>query len=1320
MEAAQDKAISQVGDLNKPFKFHGAHFKRWKGKVLFYLNLLKVAYVLVEKNPNKESTEGMNEEDLEQHLEKCAQYEIDEYNCRYYLLNCLFDQFYDYYENTYSTAKRIWKALQFKYDTEQVGAKKYAASHFFRYQMVDGKSMVDQVQEFQMIAHEVRSEGVKFGDNLIVLGIIDKLPPSWSEFQKSLRHKQKEITLEDLITRIRVEEEARGQDAKFTQDVKESSTKVNLVTSSAAPNDSQNAYLKPKGNIGKKNYKPHNKKWRSNQKNKNHVHQNSNVCYVCGKSGHIARVCRFRKREPQPQAHVIEEPFVAMLTDIFMVENRDGWWADSGANRHVCFDKDWFKKYTPYEEPKTLMLGDSHTIQALGSGEVELKFTSGKVLILKDVMHTPSIRKNLVSSFLLNKAGFKQTIVSDQYIISKKGIFVGKGYVSDDMFKLNVEINKSGTSSVYMLSCVNFWHARLCHINSRYVGMMSGLGLIPKLNNKFEKCEVCSIAKITKGPHKSVVRNTTLLELIHTDICEFGSILTRGGNKYIITFIDDFSKFTFVYLLKNKSDALETFKIFLLEVENQFGKKIKRIRSDRGREYESFGFNSYVQSLGIIHETTPPYSPQSNGVAERKNRTLIELTNAMLIESCAPLNLWGEAVLTACHVLNRVPHKKTKKTPYELWKGYKPNLGYLRVWGCLAYVRLSDPKRLKLGARAATCVFLGYAKSSTAYRFLNIEDNVIFEFNDAIFHEEKFPFKSKNSGGQNNFQKILNDSTSSNTSLQNQVNAPITPMNDDFEPRRSKRGRIEKDFGPDYFVYNVENPITLHEALSSKDAVFWKEAISDEIESLISNKTWKLVDLPPGCKTIGCKWVLRKKLKPDGTIDKYKARLVAKGFTQKEDLDFFDTFSPVTRVTSIRVLIAIAAIYDLHIHQMDVKTAFLNGDLEEEIYMDQPEGFIELGLENKVCKLNKSLYGLKQAPKMWHEKFDSCMIANGFKSNECDKCIYYKSHGHLHVILCLYVDDMLIFGSNFHIVQETKNLLQNNFDMKDLGEANYILGMKITKFGDGIFLDQSHYIEKVLKKYHYIDCKHVVTPFDSSVHLFPVDSDNEIFNQKEYASLIGSLRYATDCTRPDIAYAVGVLSKFTSKPGKAHWYALDRIMRYLFGTKSYGLFYKKHPAVLEGYCDADWNTLSGDSFSTTGYVFTLSGGAVCWKSKKQTIIANSTMEAELIALASASEEANWLRDLLFDLPFFEKSVPPILIHCDSTAAIDRVKNRYYNGKSRSIRRKHNIIRSYLSSGVIHVEYIKTLDNLADPLTKALARDKIWSTSRGMGLKPKDS
>jgi hypothetical protein len=310
---------------------------------------------------------------------------------------------------------------------------------------------------------------------------------------------------------------------------------------------------------------------------------------------------------------------------------------------------------------------------------------------------------------------------------------------------------------------------------------------------------------------------------------------------------------------------------------------------------------------------------------------------------------------------------------------------------------------------------------------------------------------------------------------------------------------------------------------------------------------------------------------------------------------------------------------------------------------------------------------------------------------------------------------MLIFGSNLSAVNNVKSLLGNNFDMKDLGEASVILGIKITRSEKGISLDQSHYVEKILKKYGYFDCKPACTPYDPSVKLFKNTGDS--VRQTEYASIIGSLRYATDCTRPDIAYVVGLLCRFTSRPSNEHWHAIERVMRYLKRTMNLGLHYQRFPAVLEGYSDADWNTLSDDSKATSGYIFSIAGGVVSWKSKKQTILAQSTMESEMIALATASEEASWLRCLLSEIPLWEKPMPAVLIHCDSTAAIAKIESRFYNGKRRQIRRKHSTVRELITTGAVRVDHVRTNDNLADPLTKGLAREKVQNTSIRMGLKP---
>ena len=406
-------------------------------------------------------------------------------------------------------------------------------------------------------------------------------------------------------------------------------------------------------------------------------------------------------------------------------------------------------------------------------------------------------------------------------------------------------------------------------------------------------------------------------------------------------------------------------------------------------------------------------------------------------------------------------------------------------------------------------------------------------------------------------------------------------------------------------------------------------------------------------------------MKADGAIDKYKARLVVKGYKQREGLDYFDTYSPVTRITFIRMLIAIAAVYKLEIHQMDVKTAFLNGDLEEEIYLEQLEGFIVPGKEQKVCRLIKSLHGLKQAPKQWHAKFDEVMLSNSFKINECDKCVYVKQTQNCFAILCLYVDDMLITGSDSETVEKIKCLLSSKFEMKDMEVADVILGVKIHKTSGGLALSQSHYIETILGKCKNLDIVPVKTPIDVNLHLSKNTGENKA--QNEYASILGSLMYVMNCTRLDIACAVSKLSRFTVRPNENHWKAMKLLLGYLKHTQDYALHYTEYPAVLEGYCDANWITGTKDTKSASGYVFTLGGATVSWKSSKQTCIARSTMESEFIALDKAGEEAEWLRNFLEDIPNWPKPVPAVGIHCDSQAAIGRTMNVMYNGKSRHIR-----------------------------------------------------
>nr|KAJ0211099.1 hypothetical protein LSAT_V11C400217220 [Lactuca sativa] len=766
------------------------------------------------------------------------------------------------------------------------------------------------------------------------------------------------------------------------------------------------------------------------------------VCWNCNKPGHFKKDCRLRKVNKDgvgPSGSKDPEKQQAF----YVQDDKVAWWVDSGATSHVCKDLYWFKDFQPIEDGSVVKMGNVATEPIKGIGSVLLTFTSGKCLCLNNVLYVPGIRKNLVSEIVLNNCGYKQVLESDKYILSRHGSFIGFGYICNGMIRLNINYPSSDNSICMASSSTsnNFhkselWHARLGHIHYKRLKDMSKMSLIPTFDmQNNEKCKTCMLTKITRQPFKDVVRESKVLDLIHSDLCDFHATPSLGNKKYVITFIDDASRYCYIYLLHSKDEALDKFKIYKQQVELHKNESIKVLRTDRGGEYYD---PVYFESTGIIHQTTAPYTPQQNGVAERKNRTLKEMVNSMFSYSGLSERFWGEAMLTSCYILNRTPNKRSKNTPYELWCKKVPNLSYLKVWGCRAVIRLTEPKRKTLGERGIDCIFIGYAEHSKAYIFYILESNdfvsvnTVIKSRDAIFDEERFTSIPRP-------RDMIHQSSSKSTTKPEDVSGGASSVP---EPRKNTRVRKAKSFGSDFQLYLVEgtrnetisqyeycfnieeDPKTFSEAMDSRDVHFWKEAIHDEIDSIMHNNTWVLADLPPGCKALGCKWILKRKMKVDGTIDKYKARLVIQGFRQKEDIDFFDTYAPVARISTIRLLLALAAIHNLVIHQMDVKTAFLNGDLDVEIYMKQPEGFVMPGNEHKVCKLKKSLYGLKQATKQWHQKFDEVVLSNGFALNQPDKCVYSKfdtfGKG---VMICLYVDDMLIFGTDLEEVDKTKKFL---------------------------------------------------------------------------------------------------------------------------------------------------------------------------------------------------------------------------------------------------------------------------------------------------------
>jgi len=517
------------------------------------------------------------------------------------------------------------------------------------------------------------------------------------------------------------------------------------------------------------------------------------------------------------------------------------------------------------------------------------------------------------------------------------------------------------------------------------------------------------------------------------------------------------------------------------------------------------------------------------------------------------------------------------------------------------------------------------------------------------------------------------------------------------------------------FLADAVIPTTVDEAKSGRNKDQWESAMKNEYDSLIQNDTWTLVDLPEDRRSIKSKWIFKLKTKPDGSIDKFKARLVARGCSQKAGVDYLETFSPVARFDSVRTLLSIAAVKDYEIYQLDVKTAFLYGDLNETIYMEQPEEFDDGS--GRVCKLNKSLYGLKQAPRQWYTKFDKVMQQFGLKPSNADPCVYTSPD----LFVALYVDDGLVIGHSKSKIDKLLKAIQHNFEITS-SIAKCYLGIEITRDRNLklIKLSQAAYTKSILKKFYMLDCNEVTTPSDHSVQLkrnLDIDGNPGTIADVPYRELIGSLMYLAIGTRPDITYAVNSLSKFLEIPSNEHWTAAKRILKYLKSTINLGIVYNginSNPNQLTAYSDADYASCLDTRKSISGVVLMLNSGPIIWSSRKQNIVATSTTDAEYVAAHDAAKEVVWSRQLLKDINTEQDG--PTILHCDNAAAMKLMQNPVYHRRTKHIDIKFHYTRDLIKQKQIDVKHVSSQMQLADILTKPLTREKFETNRNQLKLK----
>ena len=514
---------------------------------------------------------------------------------------------------------------------------------------------------------------------------------------------------------------------------------------------------------------------------------------------------------------------------------------------------------------------------------------------------------------------------------------------------------------------------------------------------------------------------------------------------------------------------------------------------------------------------------------------------------------------------------------------------------------------------------------------------------------------------------------------------------------------------------DLSEPLTYEAAVSGPDQVHWRKAIHAELESMRLRGVFRAAKLPNGQRAIGTKWVFKIKRKADGSIEKYKARLVAKGFKQQYGIDYTETFSPVVKYVTLRMVIAIAKQFDWPLDQLDVVTAFLYGVMKEQVFCAVPEG-VEMDGDFDCFELVKAIYGLKQASRVWNETFDEYVRSIDFQVSAYDPCLYIKIADGYCVLLLVYVDDVLVTGSSAEHIARTKTDLKTRFEMTDSGKCAFVLGIELVESTNGsVTMCQRRYVNDILKRFGMEECKAVISPADMSTRLTPSKASTKV--NAPFREAVGALMHLATATRPDIAFAVGYVSRFMENPQVEHWTAVKRIFRYLQGTKTHGICFKSADEVdFRGYSDADWAGDHCDRKSTSGYAFLLMSAPISWGSKKQSSVSLSTSEAEYVALSLAIQEGKWIHHLLCEiLAASNKSAPGLKIFEDNQSCIKMTKNPVNHGRAKHIDIKYHHIRDEVKRGEVELEYCETSIMLADILTKALPGPRHKELTTALGI-----
>jgi hypothetical protein len=945
----------------------------------------------------------------------------------------------------------------------------------------------------------------------------------------------------------------------------------------------------------------------------NHLVPMKAPCQICGKSGHQALDC-FHRMNYAYQGKTSPSQLAAMMArtsnEAIDQHDEDTWYADSGANSHVTGALSNLTLQEPFKGDEEVAVGNGTglPISHIGSSVLyNSKLPFKHSFQLQNILHCPSAAANLLSihQFCVdNKCWF---ILTDSHFFVKDnltGQILLQGPSRDGLYPISLSTStpqvRKFAAFLGVTASSKTWHSRLGHPAPPIFNKIKQLAHLPVTGSTSHAslCEPCQVAKSKCLPFYDSNNVTAApLEIIHSDLWS-SPVSSLNGYRYYVVFIDNFSRFSWIYPLYSKSETFTCFVKFKCMAENLLSKKIKFFQSDGGGEFTSNQFKNFLTTHGIQHRISCPYTAQQNGLAERKHRHIVETGLALLAQSKLPITYWVDAFNTAVYLINRLPTAVLKyQSPYAKLLHKSPNYSLLRTFGCACYPLLRPYNNHKLMYRSKKCIFLGYCSNYRGYKCYDPISKKTIISRHVIFDEHTFPaqdwissISKPPANGSVPIQvnssipalvstivpthtpppsatlihntpqspsptpeptslpisHIQHDDTpcssppipsslaadtliSSSTSHSSQPAAenadatPAAPLPTHPMTTRLRDGtRRSKPF-PNYKLYSsTKHPLlALHTSATSADlpptptrfsqaakSHHWIKAMTEEFAALQTNHTWTLCPRPSNKNIITNKWVFKVKQKADGTLDRFKARLVAKGFQQQDGIDYNDTFSPVVKSSTIRAILAIAVHFQWPTRQLDVSNAFLHGNLQEEVFMEQPPGFVDSQFPNHVCRLNKSIYGLKQAPRAWFTKLANTLLGLGFIESKVDYSLFLLHKSHLHLFILIYVDDIIVTGNSIAAINQLIECLNKSFAMKDLGPLHYFLGIHVQPWSGGLHLSQTKYVFDLLERMHMAGAKPAKTPLPAGSQLSQHDGD-PLPNPAEYRHLVGALQYCT-------------------------------------------------------------------------------------------------------------------------------------------------------------------------------------------------------------------